>query len=87
MAAAVPATAAATLGQDDYPANLKTAPRDVVLDSWGFYNRNCTSFAAWRMNDLLGRHSAPWAFVNTMRGGRWGTPTPGMTTPGRWGTR
>ncbi|SFS32264.1 CHAP domain-containing protein [Marininema halotolerans] len=36
------------------------------VDAWGFYNRQCTSFVAWRMN----QHGK--SFTNMMRGGRWG---------------
>ncbi|ACV21106.1 Autolysin [Slackia heliotrinireducens] len=43
----LPATA---LAVDDYPADLKSAAKDTKLDPWRFYNRNCTSFVAWRLN-------------------------------------
>lgn len=36
------------------------------VDSWGFYNRQCTSFVAWRLNDV----GIP--FHNTMKNGRFG---------------
>ncbi|OYD08390.1 CHAP domain-containing protein [Paludifilum halophilum] len=39
------------------------------VDAWGFYNRQCTSFVAWRMNQR------GINFTNTMRGGRWGNAT------------
>lgn len=39
------------------------------VDSWGFYNRQCTSFVAWRMNQRGIR------FTNTMGGGRWSNAT------------
>lgn len=60
------------LAADDYPANLRNQPRDRVLDPWGFYNRECVSFVAWRMNRDAKRTRAPWAFTNYMRGGHWG---------------
>jgi surface antigen len=48
---------------DDYP--YRNGPIDAY-DRWGFNTRECTSFAAWRMNrDGL-------AFSNGMRGGFWG---------------
>ena len=53
---------------DDYPADLRAPALSAVVDPWGFYNRNCTSFVAWRMN----RNAGPGSFYNTMRGGRWG---------------
>jgi surface antigen len=52
---------------DDYPSNLKSAPMDSLFDPWRFYNRECTSFVAWRMNSRNGV-----AFSNYMRGGHWG---------------
>ncbi|MFC4075748.1 CHAP domain-containing protein [Salinithrix halophila] len=36
------------------------------VDPWGFFNRQCTSFVAWRMN----QHGQK--FSNTMRGGHFG---------------
>src|SRR5438445_7059140 len=41
------APAAAAL--DDYPPALSAAPLDSAVDQWGFFNRECTSFVAWRM--------------------------------------
>ncbi len=52
---------------DDYPADLRSAPRDSLIDPWRFYNRECTSFVAWRMNSA--NHVA---FSNFMSGGRFG---------------
>jgi surface antigen len=57
------ASASATIGMDDYPSNLKTAAKDSMVDPWGFYNRECTSFVAWRLNDDNGV-----AFSNNMKG-------------------
>jgi len=48
-----PHGSAAVLG-DDYPASLKKPARDAKVDPWHFYNRECTSFVAWRINDALG---------------------------------
>lgn len=33
---------------DDYPANLRAAGQDSLVDPWGYFNRECVSFAAWR---------------------------------------
>lgn len=35
---------------DDYPSDLRSAARDALVDPWRFYNRECTSFVAWRIN-------------------------------------
>jgi hypothetical protein len=62
---------------DDYPSSgpycqggatcdLANAPKDSLIDVWGFFNRECTSFAAWRMQ----RDGHP--MTNTMRGGQFG---------------
>jgi surface antigen len=39
---------------DDYPARLKNAPQDSVLDQWKEYNRECTSFVAWALHSRNG---------------------------------
>ena len=49
---------------DDYP--YRSASMNQI-DPWNFYFRNCTSFAAWRMNS-----ANKVGFTNTMGGGRWG---------------
>ena len=59
--------ASATLGTNDYPSNLALVPQDSVIDSWSFYNRECTSFVAWRLN-----HDNGLAFTNNMSGGHYG---------------
>ena len=57
---------AAVIG-DDYPANLKAQARDAIVDQWNFYNRECTSFVAWRLNSANGV-----AFHNYYGGVHWG---------------
>ena len=39
------------------------------VDAWAFYNRQCTSFVAWRLND------SGIKFHNHMKGGRFGNAT------------
>jgi surface antigen len=64
---------ASAFAADDYPAdcapvqgeNCRTASLDAYVDHWGFYSRECTSFAAWRV-------SRRGPFHNTMRGGHFG---------------
>ena len=58
---------AATAGVDDYPAYLRNAAQDSLFDPWLFYNRECTSFVAWRLNSRNGV-----AFRNWYGGPRWG---------------
>src|SRR5713101_5788544 len=57
--------ALAVAGTNDYPtsgyisscapgyqtcgSDLRDSPQDTIINQWGFYNRECTSFAAWRM--------------------------------------
>lgn len=48
------ASTPAFAGTDDYPANLKSVAMDSTVDQWGFYNRECTSFVAWRLNATNG---------------------------------
>jgi surface antigen len=64
--------ALATVGTNDYPSNLANAGQDSLVDPWGFYNRECVSFVAWRLNNDNGV-----AFTNNMHGpngqaGHWG---------------
>jgi surface antigen len=59
--------AVATPGVDDYPSRLKTAKQDSLVDPWRFYNRECTSFVAWRLNNDAG---VP--FTNHYLGPHWG---------------
>jgi surface antigen len=75
--------ASATLGSNDYPTSiagcvpagggspttcdLKTSAQDSWVDPWGFYNRECTSFVAWRLNN-----DNQLAFSNGMGGGHFG---------------
>jgi surface antigen len=63
----VPAPVTATVGTDDYPSNLKSAAQDSRVDPWNFYNRECTSFVAWRLN-----HDVGIAFHNWYKGKHWG---------------
>jgi surface antigen len=48
-------------------------------DIWGFYNRQCTSYCAWKLNEMQGRKSAPWVFTNAQ------IVRNGITKTGRWG--
>ncbi|MFL6002955.1 MAG: CHAP domain-containing protein [Nocardioides sp.] len=63
----LPAPVEATIGVDDYPGYLKKAAQDSLVDPWNFYNRECTSFVAWRLN-----HDAGIAFHNWYKGHHWG---------------
>ena len=63
----LPAPVEATIGVDDYPSKLKNAAQDSLVDPWNFYNRECTSFVAWRLN-----HDAGIAFHNMYKGHHWG---------------
>jgi len=51
-------------GSDDYPSGLRApVPQDSVIDPWLFYNRECTSWVAWKINN--NNHAA---FSNNMVG-------------------
>jgi len=45
---------AASAGTDDYPAQWKNVPIDSMFDTWLEYNRECTSFVAWRLHSRNG---------------------------------
>ena len=52
---------------DDYPTTLRNATKDTVIDPWRFYNRECVSFVAWRLN-----HANHFDLSNYMDGGHFG---------------
>ncbi len=52
---------------DDYPSTLRNVAQDSVVDPWGFYNRECVSFVAWRLN-----HTNHLDFTNYMDEGHFG---------------
>lgn len=62
-----PEQVSAASGVDDYPDRLKNAPQDSLVDPWQFYNRECTSFVAWRLNS-----ENKVAFDDYWRGEHWG---------------
>ena len=52
--------AACAAGQGDtYPAKWCGIPQDSVIDAWGMYNRECVSYAAWKVYES-GRHMPYW---------------------------
>jgi len=72
---------------NDYPAsgtycsggaicNLRDSPQDSLVDKWQFYNRECTSFVAWRLerdgypisNNMIGPNGRSGRFSNA---GNW----------------
>jgi surface antigen len=62
-----PERVSAASGVDDYPSRLKNAAQDSLVDPWQFYNRECTSFVAWRLNS-----ENNVAFTDYFRGAHWG---------------
>ncbi|HET7673214.1 MAG TPA: CHAP domain-containing protein [Candidatus Saccharimonadales bacterium] len=42
-----------------YPAKWANAPQDSLIDDWGMYNRECVSYAAWRVYQS-GRYMPYW---------------------------
>ena len=62
-----PESVSAASGVDDYPSRLKSAPLDALVDPWQFYNRECTSWVAWRLNSENGV-----AFNDYWQGVHWG---------------
>lgn len=39
---------------EDYPDKWKTAAKDTLLDDWGMYNRESTSYTAWKVSETFG---------------------------------
>ena len=63
----LPEHVSAASGVDDYPARLKNARLDALVDPWQFYNRECTSWVAWRLNS-----ENQVAFNDYWQGAHWG---------------
>ena len=60
----------ALAGVDDYPAPWRApTPKDSMIDTWRYYNRECTSFVAWRLHSR-NAFEMPHAIGNA---GYWGT--------------
>ena len=47
-------TKPAFAGSDTYPSKWADAPMDTILDDWGEWNRECTSYAAWMLHSVNG---------------------------------
>jgi surface antigen len=60
----------ARAGTDDYPAQWRNVAQDSAIDSWGYYNRECTSFVAWRLHARNG-FEMPRAIGNAGSWGSW----------------
>lgn len=59
---------------DDYPSKYKAAALDALVDEWKYYNRECTSFVAWRLNSRNGIAFHNWyGGVNFGNAGTWGS--------------
>lgn len=41
-------------GHGGYPAIYDRSPQDSMTDSWGMYNRECVSYAAWKVYQTYG---------------------------------
>lgn len=62
---------AARAWNDDYPSPWRAPTlQDFMLDSWGYYNRECTSFVAWRLHSRNG-FEMPWAIGDASNWGTW----------------
>ena len=62
--------------EDDYPLWLKTAPADSLVDPWNMYNRECTSFVAWRLSQ--NGYQLPLGYGNA---GQWGSQARARQVP------
>lgn len=41
-------------GKGGYPGVWANAPQDSLVDNWGMYNRECVSYAAWKVHQRYG---------------------------------
>lgn len=68
----IPGPVSATPLVNDYPHYLRAQPRDALVDPWYFYNRECTSFVAWRLtNDNRLPFSNSWGGVHWGNAYQW----------------
>jgi surface antigen len=51
-------------GNGGYPAEWCNAAQDSLIDSWGMYNRECVSWAAWRRADIGRPIPGGWGNAN-----------------------
>ena len=49
-----------------YPTKWANAPQDTLIDDWGMYNRECVSYAAFKVAQS-GRHMPYWGGVGNAR--------------------
>lgn len=47
-----------------YPAMYCNARMDTVVDNWLMYNRECVSYAAWKVNQVHGYNPTGWGNAN-----------------------
>lgn len=47
-----------------YPAMYCNVPMDTVVDNWLMYNRECVSYAAWKVNQVHGYNPTGWGNAN-----------------------
>lgn len=47
-------------GTGGYPASWCGAAQDSLIDSWGMYNRECVSYAAWAESTRFGKYVPYW---------------------------
>lgn len=50
----VGAVVAGDAAHGGYPAKWSNAPQDSLVDTWGMYNRECVSYAAWKVYQAYG---------------------------------
>lgn len=70
---------------DDYPSKYKTPKMDAVIDEWAMFNRECTSFAAFRLNT---KNGIPFKNSYLQKGGNvWGNAAQWKAAAQRAGIR
>lgn len=55
---------------DSYPNPWCSAPQDTMFDTWGMYNRECVSYAAW-MVASTGKYMPSWGLQGVGNAGEW----------------
>jgi surface antigen len=65
---------------DSYPNPWCSSPQDSMFDTWGMFNRECVSYAAW-MVASTGKYMPSWGLQGVGNAGEWISDAENMGIP------
>ncbi len=65
---------------DTYPEPWCSAGQDTMFDSWGMFNRECVSYAAWMVSST-GKYMPSWGYEGVGNAGEWIADAENMGIP------